>query len=223
MNIVDSKGASINWYTKNTDREHIYYWFDGSDEIKGFTRIGNAGLVLGDFEGRINRIMNSLGLCEMYKNGFSFRLADDELGAFSNGDSHGLFEEFVTNTGPEFTVFNSFHPYTRELKRMDKVKQFQKDVLTGQKMVEDRHFRTELVGWNIVDVMYNLNSEVRQFVGSFRYYGDMNASFGVDNIIFDSKSRHSFFLHLPIRNKSRSESSLFGNSYQFYIWKSPSK
>ena len=47
----------------------------------------------------------------------------------------------------------------------------------------------------------------------------LGTSLGIDNIVYDSKSRYSFFLHLP-KNKTREDCSHFGNTYQFYIWKS---
>ena len=37
------------------------------------------------------------------------------------------------------------------------------------------------------------------------------------NMVFDSKSRKSFFLRIP-QNVTRSESKRFGNTYQFYVW-----
>ena len=105
------------------------------------------------------------------------------------------------------------------LKNLSEVRDLQKDVLTGHEMEDNRHFRTKVVDWSPLDIIPNLNSEAREFIGSFRFYGYMNSALGIDNIIYDSKSRYSFFLHL-LNNKTRSESSHFGNTYQFYIWKS---
>lgn len=217
VRFVDPTGTD--WYKNDTDTENLYYWFSGDLEREGFTRIGGEGSVLGSFEQHLNDIMSSLGLDGLYVNGFSFRLADNSTGAFSSDASPGLFKEFVYNIGPEITIFNDYHPYTRELKNLHEVKALQKDILTGRNMVDSRHFRTGTVDWGLLDIIPNIQSEAREFIGSFRYYGYMNSSLGIDNIIFDSKSRHSLFLHLS-KNKPREECSLLGNTYQFYIWKS---
>ena len=219
LRFVDPDGND--WYTSNSDVDTIYYWFSGNKEIDNYSYVGPAGSVLGDFENHINAIMMSLRIGSMYDEGFSFRLANNSLGAFSKGEDLGLFKEFENNSGPEFTVFGPYHPYTRELKRIPEVQQLQKDVLTGKNMEDNRHFRSDIIEWGVEDILPNIRREAREFIGSFRYYGYMNSSFGVNNIVYDSKSRHSLFLHLPfVNNKSRSESNHFGNTYQFYIWKS---
>ncbi|GEM_PF-5177095 len=122
--------------------------------------------------------------------------------------------------GPEFSVLLPDHPYTEAMKT-------DKRVLEAQKMIADGN--TEVPGqitnvsrkWSPLNVL-GTTSMAKQFIGSYRYDA-FSSSDGktLNNVISDSKSRTSFFLHLPLPNKNRSQAREFSNTYQFYIWKSP--
>lgn len=63
----------------------------------------------------------------------------------------------------------------------------------------------------------------KQFVGSYPYDAFTSSDDkALNNVISDSKSRTSLFLHLPFSNQSRrqSQSRAFSHTYQSYIWRS---
>ena len=72
--------------------------------------------------------------------------------------------------------------------------------------------------WNVLGT----TSAAKQFIGSYRYDAFTSSDGKVlNNVISDSKSRKSLFLHLPFSEKTRNQTRGFANTYQFYIWKSP--
>lgn len=103
---------------------------------------------------------------------------------------------------------------TKELMKTSKVQEFEETLFVGKKDIVGGSDR-----WHLYDVITH-RSIVRQFVGSYVYRGRISSSGTlVYNMIYDSKSRHSLFVHLPfVKNKSRAETAHFGNTYQFYIW-----
>lgn len=101
-----------------------------------------------------------------------------------------------------------------------------KAVVESQQRITDGN--TEVFGqitnvgreWTPLDV-FRTTSMAKQFIGSYRYDGFVSKDKKrIYNVISDTKSRTSFFLHLPLSNKSRSESRAFSTTYQFYIWES---
>ncbi len=65
-----------------------------------------------------------------------------------------------------------------------------------------------------------------QFIGSYRLdIFTSKDSKNYNNIISDSKSKSSLFYNLPVTDRGRSDmqSPDLGNTYQFYLWKSPIK
>ena len=95
-----------------------------------------------------------------------------------------------------------------------------------RKLAEKRNsaIKNYLISLKSVDVdTYNM---AEQFIGSYRldvFSSSNNKNFL--NIISDSKNKSSLFLHLPIENTRRKQQQdpSLGNTYQFYIWKSPKK
>lgn len=81
--------------------------------------------------------------------------------------------------------------------------------------------------WSLLDALYYMKgvlaegqnySLTRQFVGTYSYRGRISSGGNyIYNLVLDSKSRKSFFLHIP-SNRRRSECSHYGNTYQFYVW-----
>ena len=209
VNLVDPDGRD--WYINNETGN--YTWFSGKEDHEGYTYYGERGSVLGEMEDIINSfVVNTLRLGGLYTERFTFEIASKDKGVFSNNIETGLFEDFVNNTGPEFTVFLQDHPMTKVLKESSTSKKrdtaLQKYNFDSLKGIEN---------WKPWDVFTHF-SLTRQFVGSYSYLGKISSGGNyVYNMVFDSKSRRSFFLHIP-NNASREESTKFGNTYQFYLW-----
>ncbi len=218
------------WY-QNNDNGH-YTWYDDDEEREGFKYIGSNGSVLGEFEGSVNDLLiNTFGVeGGLYSEGFTFELVNNEKGALlpTDGKRGGNFlDEFMCGTGPEFSVFQSDHPYTQALKGESIVGKAQSLISSG---------KTEVPG-----VISNISGDfgaiglltsfsmAKQFIGSYRL--DVSTGKGgtaYNNIVSDSKSRTSLFYHAPfITNVRRGTQSAnnygMGNTYQFYIWKTPIK
>ena len=217
IRIIDLDGKD--WYQ---DNKTLYYtWFDGAEEKEGFTYIGGKGSVLGEFEGVINNVLSGkdgLGMESIYSNGFTFDISPNDKGGMLGSKSRGwdFFDEFVHGTGPEFSVLLSNHPYTEALKKQERIKESQNIIRkrgTHGKMtnVSSKDFRP----WDAP-----INSPM-QFIGTYRYDGYSSADGKyINNIVTDSKSKTSLFYHLPgIKNHRRRQSKEFGNTYQFYIWR----
>ena len=180
---------------------------------------GPAGSLFGQAEKMMDSFMKeTLDLGGLYEDGFSFQLASSTKGPFLSGEEPGLFEDFVFNTGPEFSVFTETNNMTQDLMKTPNVKKWE-NALAKYDSIESIKGKDL---WNPMDVITH-SSLTRQFVGSYIYRGMVSEDGGyVYNMVFDSKSRHSFFLHIP-SNVSRSGSKNFGNTYQFYLWVSPRK
>lgn len=222
VNCIDAHGRD--WYQNNETK--YYSWYDGNKEREGYTYIGEKGSVLGEFESIIDGILidpDGFNTRSLYSEGFTFDIAPNDKGGLLASKERGwdFFDEFANGVGPEFSVLLSDHPYTAAMKTDKKVLQAQQAIANGE---------TDILGqitnvprkWSPLNV-FGTTSMAKQFIGSYRYDA-FTSSDGkaLNNVISDSKSRTSLFLHLPFSNQSRSQgqSRAFSNTYQFYIWKS---
>ena len=227
MKYVDPDGKD--WYQNEENNQ--YTWFNGNKERDGYKYIGTAGKILGEFEPLVDRILKDV-FCKnggLYREGASFSIVNNQKGALrdyskctisSATDPHGgvhqeikfgpgLTQEFLTNSGPEISIFLSDHPYTQELMSTSIVTNNQSTVS------QDKPHNKALKDWGILDVVTTASLAL-QFIGSYRhdcYYSKE----GMLNVVSDSKSRSSFFYHLTNKNVQRPEK--FGTTYQFYLWK----
>ena len=221
VNAVDPSG--MDWY--QNEENQYYTWFSGNEKHQGYTHIGKKGTLLGEFEGHINQILiNVFGKDGMYSEGFTMDIVDNNKGALLGKDKNNqnLLDEFVNGTGPEFSVFLSDHPYTQSMKSA-------KDVLKAQNSIKTN--KTDIPGqitgfggqWGIFDALTTFNM-AKQFIGSYRYdaFTSEKDPKTLNNIISDSKNLESLLYHITPKswNHSRESMKHFGNTYQFYIWKS---
>ena len=205
VNLVDPDGRD--WFKSNDG--NTYLWKnDPNSEIDGFSYLGPEGTVLGSFERDIDILMTStFGIGSLFTDGRSFEIADNKKGASR------MFAEFLNNTGSEITILTSEHPYTQVLMNSAKSLDDEKKFLAPSFDYYPAH------SFGLKGLFEAGVSVPLQFIGSYRH--DMNYSPGgeyINHIVSDSKSRTSLFYHLPKTNKSRSESRMLGNTYQFYIW-----
>jgi hypothetical protein len=223
MNRIDPTG--MDWYQNNDTK--YYTWYDDEKDRKGYTYIGEKGSLLGEFESIIDGILTDpkgFNTRSLYSEGFTFDIAPNDKGGLigSKERDWDFTDEFAYCTGPEFSVLLSDHPYTEAMKTDD-------DVVAGQQYIYDGKSKvpgqvTNWKGkWNVWDAL-TTSSMAKQFIGSYRYDAFTSADGqNLNNVISDSKSRSSFFLHLPLNNKGRGQTRDFANTYQFYIWQSPKK
>ena len=214
---VDPDGCD--WYQNN---QTMYYtWYDGDAERKGYTHIGGKGSVLGEFENIINNVLcgkKGLGVESLYSNGFTFDIAPNDKGGLIKSKERGwdFFDEFVSGTGPEFSVMISSHPYTKALMNESFVKKNQDIIRSrGHNGQYTNVGRSEFFPWQASPL------SPMQFIGTFRYDGYASKDgLYINNVVYDSKSVKSFGYHIPfLKNHRRSLMKEFGNTYQFYIWK----
>jgi uncharacterized protein RhaS with RHS repeats len=221
INRVDPTG--MDWYQSNDTK--YYTWYDGNEERDGYTYIGEKGSVLGEFESIIDNLLTgTYKVKSMFSEGFTFDIAPNDKGGFTGSKERDwdFTDEFAMGTGPEFSVLLSDHPYTEAMKTDEKVLQAQQMIADGDAKVPGQ-ITNYGVDWGLWDVL-TTPSAAKQFIGSYRYDAFTSADGkNLNNVISDSKSRSSFFLHLPLSNKSRSQTRDFANTYQFYIWKSTKK
>lgn len=219
VNAIDPDGRD--WYQDN--KTSYYTWFDGDGTRDGFTYIGGKGSVLGvEFENILNNVLcgkEGLGLESLYSNGFTFDIAPVDKGGLVSSKERGwdFLDEFVYGSGPEFTVLLENHPYTQAI-MSDKFAKDSQNVVRSRK--DNGKYtnvgRPEFFPWEA-----GLLSPM-QFIGTYRYDGYR----GKDgktlyNVATDSKSVTSLGYHMPfLKNHRRSQRKEFGNTYQFYLWKS---
>lgn len=103
----------------------------------------------------------------------------------------------------------------------------QNQVLTGESKVAGKITDVRR-NWKVTDIFRQDNRKIApQFIGSYVYDAAISTDgLFFNNVIYDNKNVRSLFLHIPndSMNKRRSEHKKgFGNTYQFYIWKSPIK
>jgi hypothetical protein len=223
MNRIDPTG--MDWYQSNDTK--YYTWYEDNKKREGYTYIGEKGSLLGEFETSIDNLLTGTYKTEsMFSEGFTFDIVPNDKGALigSKERDWDFVDEFAYNTGPEFSVFLSDHPYTEAMKTDD-------DVLAGQQYIYDGKSKvpeqvTNWKGkWNLWDAL-TTPSMAKQFIGSYRFNAFTSADGkNFNNIISDSKSRSSFFYHLVPEsgNRRRGQTPDFANTYQFYIWQSPKK
>ena len=213
VNVVDPDGQD--WY-RNNDNGY-YTWFYGSDDHEGYTYYGGRGSILGEMEDIIDSFMvNTLKIESLFSEGFTFDLASIEKNVFTGNNERGFWEDFISNSGPEFSILTQDHPMTQEL--MTSVYAKRRDEALQRYPSIGRIKGAE--NWSIADVPTTL-SLTRQFVGSYSYRGIISkGGHYVYNMIYDAKSRHSLFYHLA-NSTRRSDCVKMGNTYQFYVWVSP--
>ena len=217
-NLVDPGGAD--WYI---DTYSGYYtWFEGNEDRDGFLYYGPRGSLLGEGEDLIDysltRRFNSQSL---YSEGFSLELVSNNKKLFAPGRhvfTSGVFGEFVSNTGPEFSVFLPEHDATKALQKESMIMRVN-DIINATNnsaLVYGQRL------WTLKDVL-TTTSLPQQFIGSYHFLARRSTSGSfIYNLVGDSKSRTSLFYHGPgITNRNRGESSMFGNTYQFYLWITP--
>ncbi|MDE6238930.1 MAG: hypothetical protein K2M54_02965 [Muribaculaceae bacterium] len=219
INAIDIDGKD--WYQNN--QTSYYTWFDGDEEREGFTYIGGKGCVLGEeFENILNNVLcgkDGLGLESLYSNGFTFDIAPIDKGGLIGSKERGwdFFDEFVDGSGPEFTVLLENHPYTQAIMNDDFAVNSQNIVRSRGKNGQYTNVgRSAFFPWQA-----SLLSPM-QFIGTYRYDGySSNDGKSIYNIATDSKSVTSLGYHIPfLSNHRRSKQNSFGNTYQFYLWKS---
>lgn len=220
INAIDPDGRD--WYQNN---ETLYYtWFDGDEARDGYSYIGGKGSVLGEeFENILNNVLcgkDGLGLESLYSNGFTFDIAPVDKGGLIGSRERGwdFFDEFVTGTGPEFTVLLENHPYTQSIMNDEFAKDCQNEIkFRGSDSWYTNVGRPEFFPWQA-----NLFSPM-QFIGTYRYDGYCSKDGRVlYNVATDSKSVTSFGYHIPfLSNHRRSQQKEFSNTYQFYLWATP--
>lgn len=218
INRIDPTG--MDWYQNN--QTSYYTWYDGDGAREGFTHIGGKGSVLGEFESIIDRILTDPkgpNLESLYSNGFTFDIAPNDKGALIGSKERGwdFFDEFISGSGPEFSVLLGSHPYTQELMSDDVVVSAQNQLRRGETDVKG-----QITGvardWGPLDV-FTHTSLAKQFIGSYRYDGYTSKDGRHINVVYDSKSNTSLGYRL-FNEHRRSHKSTQGNTYQFYIWQS---
>ena len=219
VNRIDPTG--MDWYQNN--QTSYYTWYDGDGAREGFTHIGGKGSVLGEFESIIDRILTDPkgpNLESLYSNGFTFDIAPNDKGALIGSKERGwdFFDEFISGSGPEFSVLLGSHPYTQELMSDDVVVSAQNQLRRGETDVKG-----QITGvardWGPLDV-FTHTSLAKQFIGSYRYDGYTSKDGRhINNVVYDSKSNTSLGYRL-FNEHRRSHKSTQGNTYQFYIWQS---
>ena len=220
VNAIDPDGRD--WYQNN--KTSYYTWYDGDEEREGFTHIGGKGSVLGEFEQIIDNILISgFNRGSMFSEGFTFDIAPNDKGALigSKERDADFFDEFINGTGPEVSVFLSDHPYTRDLKKDEFITKYHSLIKTGNTDIAGQYTNVHR-DWGVLDVVTTW-SLARQFVGTYRYDGFTSRDGQyINNVISDSKSLYSLLYHIyPSKwNIDRIQQKEFGNTYQFYIWKS---
>ena len=127
-----------------------------------------------------------------------------------------FFDEFVNGVGPEFSVVLSNHPYTQEIMNEEFVKKCQNVIRTrGMNGKYTNVGRPEFFPWQAGPF------SPMQFIGTYRYdgYSSKNGKY-INNVVTDTKSVTSLIYHIPFfNNHRRSQNRNFGNTYQFYIWR----
>ncbi len=220
VNAIDPDGRD--WYQNN--KTSYYTWYDSDEEREGFTHIGGKGSVLGEFEQIIDNILISgFNRGSMFSEGFTFDIAPNDKGALigSKERDADFFDEFINGTGPEVSVFLSDHPYTRDLKKDEFITKYHSLIKTGNTDIAGQYTNVHR-DWGVLDVVTTW-SLARQFVGTYRYDGFTSRDGQyINNVISDSKSLYSLLYHIyPSKwNIDRIQQKEFGNTYQFYIWKS---
>ena len=224
VNAVDPDGRD--WYKNN--QTSYYTWYDGDEAREGFTHIGGAGSLLGEFESKINTILtdvykNDKGL---YSEGRTIDITNPNKGAIipsKISKMDDFLDEFVFGYGPEISILTGNHPYTKDLQTDDCVLESQQKLRRGNTTIPGQITKVNR-SWGLLDALFT-TSLAKQFVGSYTFdsYTSKDKKHLL-NIIYDTKNLRSFFYHFPgteYLNHSRENAvKPLANTYQFYIWES---
>ena len=221
VKLVDPDGRD--WY-KN-EKSQYYTWFNGSDSHDGYSHIGEKGILLGEYESRIDDILKNYGHEGLYKEGLTLDFSPEDKGALIGSKDRGwdFLDEFFSGTGPEISILKENHPYTQILKESQIVKDAQQRINDGKTDVAGQITNVKSP-FGISGIFSAGWSLARQYVGSYRFDAFSNPEgTALYNIISDCKSIHSLMYHITPdswdiqrSNKRRGLS----NTYQFYIWTS---
>ena len=224
VNRIDPTG--MDWYQNN--QTSYYTWYDGDGAREGFTYIGGAGSLLGEFESKINNILidvykNNNGL---YSEGRTVDITNPNKGAIfpsQLSQMDDFLDEFVFGYGPEISILTSNHPYTKALQSDARVIESQQDLRAGNTTIPGQITKVNR-SWGPLDAL-STTSIAKQFVGSYTFDSyTSNDKKHLLNIIYDTKNFRSLFYHIPgtgyLNHSRRSIVKPLANTYQFYIWKS---
>ena len=193
VNVVDPEGTD--WYINNSNG--YYTWFDGNSDVDGYTYFGPQGSLFGEGENLINDFLqNRFNIEGMFTNGFTFEIASPDKSVstidFQSYET-GFLWDFAFNIGPEFSVMLINHPFTQELASSPISENLLEKMREGVGTIQLSRV------WRPKDVFLT-SSLALQFIGSYTVLSKESAGRNyVYNLVGDSKSRTSLFLHLPFK------------------------
>ena len=200
-----------------------YVWWEGYFDIDGYVYWGPKGSLFGEAEDMIDEFLQrEFKMQSLFTNGFSFNLASPSKTASSinySTSETGFLWDFLLNIGPEVSIIPPNHPFTESLKKdtpFQKVREEHIYDSGGESLKDTRK-------WTLWDALTTYSLGL-QFIGSYTYYSKTSEKGQfIYNLVGDHKTRKSLFFHLPLGEPQRSETKLFGNTYQFYLWVTPLK
>ena len=158
----------------------------------------------------------------LFSNSFSFDLTSSTKTASSinySTSETGFLWDFLLNIGPEVSIIPPNHPFTESLKKDRPFQEVQEKLIhsiCGELLKDTRK-------WTLWDALTTPSLGL-QFIGSYTYYSKTSEKGQfIYNLVGDQKTRESLFLHLPLGKPRRSETKLFGNTFQLYLWVTPLK
>jgi RHS repeat-associated protein len=224
LKYVDPSG--MDWYQNNDTK--YYTWFEEDNKKEGFKHIGGKGSLVGEFEPHINKILENVYKIQggLYSENLTIDLTNKNKGAIKPTNwfkMDNLLNEFLLGCGPEISILDDNHPYTKSLHSEEKV-------IKGQHLLRSNN--TDVPGtitkvareWGLWNVLTNPQIS-KQFIGSYSFdaYTSEDGK-SLLNIVYDTKNVKSFLYHVPfsdLLNHSRgSFIKPMSTTYQFYIWKS---
>lgn len=229
IRFIDPDGRD--WY--EDEKTGYYHWFKGSDCKDGYKHIGAEGSLLGEFEGNVNDLMkNTYDFKDgLYTEGVSYDITNNNKGAILPSDGNGggnFLDEFINGTGPDVSFLMSDHPYTETMKRDGPVRRAHSAIENQKTDVPDQMTNVKS-GFGLKGYLSPYNrTKAEQFIGSYRLdVFSSNDCKSFCNIISDVKSRSSLLYDANANDVKRGDPSTktwgTGNTYQFYLWKSPRK
>ena len=208
VNCIDPTG--MDWY--RNDSTGNYTWFSEVKDRDGYTYVGEKGSMLGELEGLVDDALREWSEKKekgLYEDNTKVRIDNEEESSFMD-----WLVEFAFNSGPEITIVtNQSNPYIQDLKKEDAV-------ITNENIAMKKGYSTtQTPQWMPWDHFYRgIKRPITNYLGTYqiRSYSLKNINMGTLSLAYDRKSAYSLFLHLT-ENYKRSNSSYFGNTYQFYF------